>query len=164
VKSRRIRRLFFDRRGVNVVISNVILASAVIALGFAVQYWAYQRSLDFNMDYAEVVEEDIAHIKEKLVIEYIFYNTSKKELAVYLINCGKNDNVSLASVYLSSNSWSQSFSVIELKFLNGTSTDSLDVGEEGYLKLSADLTPLYQIYSIRIITGRERWFVKTFIP
>jgi len=149
---------------VNVVVSNVILACAVIALGFVVQYWAYQRSLAFNIEYAETVDDDIACIKEKLVIEHVSYNASEKELTVYLLNCGKSNDISLASVYLSDGAWSQSFYDIELRFLNGTLTQILDVGEEGYFKLSVDLTPFYKIYTIRIMTGRERLFVETFIP
>lgn len=161
---RRLSRILSDRRAVNVVLSNVILASAVVALGLVVQIWAYQRSLAFNVEYANVVEDEIACIKEKLVIEHIFYNTSKKELTVYLLNCGKSNDVSLASIYLSDGSWSQSFYDIELRFMNGTLTQNLDVGEEGYLKLSVDLTPFYQIYTIRIMTERERLFVETFVP
>lgn len=43
--ARKIHRLF-DRCGVNVGVSNVLMAGAVIALGFAVFYWLQQRSLD----------------------------------------------------------------------------------------------------------------------
>lgn len=146
----------------SVVISNVLMACAVVALGFSVFYWAQQRSLDANLDYANTTEENIAGIKEKIVFEYIFYNISQNELTVFLINCGKSNNVSLARVYLSNDSWTQSFDDIELSFLNDTLAQDLDILDEGYFQLSVDLSANTN-YSIRIVTKRGRFFVTTFV-
>jgi len=160
---RNIRRLLFNKHAENTVVSSVILAGAVIALGLATLNWTYQKSLIANDEYADVTEANLASIKEKLVFEYIFYNSSENELTVYLMNCGKSNDVSLASVYLSNSSWVQSFSDIELRFLNGTLTQGLDIGEEGYFQISVSLvanTP----YSLRIVTGRGRSFDTIFIP
>ena len=159
---KKIRRLFLDGRGVNVVISNVLMACAVIALGFAVLYWTQQKSLDANIEYADTTDENIARIKEKLVFEYVSYNISQKELTVYLINCGKSNDVSLASVYLSNSSWSKSFFEIELRFLNGVLTQSLDILEEGRFQLSVGLVANTS-YFIRLITKRGRLFATTFV-
>jgi len=160
--TRIIRRLFFNRRAFSPVISNTLLAGAVIALGFAVLSWTYTRSSVFNLEYADVVEANLDKIKEKLVFEYLFYNTSENTLTVYLMNCGKSNNVSLTNAYLSNSSWFQSFSDIELMFLNGTLTQSLDIGEEGYFKLSVNLVANTG-YSIRIVTERGRLFETPFI-
>jgi len=160
--TRKIRRLFFNRRAVSPVISNTILAGAVIALGFTVLSWTYSRSLVFNLEYADVVEANLDKIKEKLVFEYLFYNTSKNELTVYLINCGKSNNVRVANAYLSNNSWFQPFYDVDLMFLNGTLTQSLDIRDEGYFKLSVNLVANTS-YSIHIVTERGRLFDTTFI-
>lgn len=117
--ARKVRRLFLDRHAVSVVVSTLIMVGAVIALGFAVLSWTYSRSSVFNMEYANLVDANSERMKEKLVFEYVFYNASSSELTVYLINCGKSNDVSLANVYLSNGSWFQSFSDIELRFLNG---------------------------------------------
>jgi len=159
---RNTRGLLFNRHAENTVIANVVLAGVVIALGLATLNWTYQKSSIANDEYADVTEANLASIKEKLVFEYIFYNSSKNELTVYLMNCGKSNDVSLASVYLSNSSWIQSFFDIELGLLNGTLTQGLDLGEEGYLKLSVDLAANMS-YSIRIITERGRSFDATFI-
>ena len=160
--TRKIRRLFFDRRGVNVVISNVLMVCAVMSLGFVVFYWTQQRAFEANEEYADATEENIARIREKLVYENMFYNSSENTLTVYLINCGKSDDASFASVYLSNSSWYQSFSDIELRFLNGTLVQSLDIDEEGYFKLSVSLVAFYTSYLSRITTGRGRLFATTF--
>lgn len=160
---RNIRRLLFNKHAENTVVSSVILAGAVIALGLATLNWTYQKSLITNDEYADVTEANLASIKEKLVFEYIFYNSSENELTVYLMNCGKSNDVSLASVYLSNSSWVQSFSNIELRFLNGTLTQGLDIGEEGYFQISVSLVA-NTTYSLRIVTGRGRSFDTTFIP
>lgn len=160
--SRKIRRLFFDRRAVSIVISTVLLTAAVMALGSAVLYWTYSRTLLANSEYSDVMDASLASIKEKLVFEYIFYNTSDNELTVYLINCGKSDDVSLASVYLRNSSVLQSFYSITLRFVNGSLTQSLDIREEGFFKLSANLMADTS-YSIRVVTGRGRLFEAAFI-
>lgn len=158
----KLEKLFLKKRGISPVISTTILAGAVIALGFVVFMWTYNRTLAFNVEYANVVETDLARIKEKLVFEFVFYNTSNKELTVYMMNCGKSNNVSLTNAFLSNSSWYQSFTNIEFTFLNGTSAQSLDVNDEGYLKITVDLV-VQSSYSIRVVTGRGRGFETTFV-
>lgn len=162
MRKTKLKKLFLKKRGISQVISTTILAGAVIALGFVVFTWTYNRSLAFNREYANVVETDLARIKEKLVFEFAFYNTSDKELTVYMINCGKSNNVSLTNAFLSNSSWYQSFTNIELTLLNETSVESLDVNEEGCLKITVDLV-VQSSYSIRVVTGRGRAFETTFV-
>lgn len=163
--TRKIRRLFFDRCAVNIVISNLILAGAVVALGFAVLSWTYSRSSVYNNEYANVMEANLDRIKEKLVFEYIFYNASDPpQLTVYLINCGEINDVSIANVYLSNSSWFESFPDVELWLLDGTSTESLDIREEGYFQIRPSVSLVADTsYSIRIVTGRGRCFDATFL-
>ena len=160
--TRKIRRLFFDRRAVSVVISNVLLTATVIALGSAVLVWANSRISILNTEYADLMDANSARIREKIVFEYIFYNTSGNELIVYLTNFGESNNVSLANVYLRNDSWFQFFPDVELRFLNGTLTQRLDIQEQGYFKLSASLV-VNTSYSIRIVSGRGRLFDAIFV-
>lgn len=146
----------------NVIISTVLLTATVMALGAGVLIWANSKISIANTEYSDVLEANAAAIKEKLVVEYVFHNTSQNELIVFLMNCGKSNNVSLASVYLSNDSWIQLFPDVELRFLNGSVTQSLDVQEEGYFRVSAGIAA-NKSYSIRIVTGRGRIFDSTFI-
>ncbi|UCC57924.1 MAG: hypothetical protein JSW14_06065 [Candidatus Bathyarchaeum sp.] len=159
---RKIHRLIFDKRGVNVIISSVMLCSAVIAMGFVVFAYTQHQAVEANVRYADNTNENIATIQEKLAFEYIHNNSSSNELTVFLINCGKSDDVVLVRAYLSKGSWAQSFEDMELKFLNGTITQSLDVLEEGVFQFSIDLEEDAS-YSIRILTARGRNFVTTFV-
>ena len=160
---KKVCRLLLDKRAVSPAVSSTILTTVVITLGFSVLYWTYARSSAFNTEYADVMEGNLARIKEKLVFEYVFYDRSSTELDAYLMNCGTVDDVRLVNVYLSNSSWHQQFSNIDLKFLNGTSALGLDIEEEGYFKLvSVDLVAETS-YSIRVMTGRGRWFDATFI-
>ena len=160
--TRKMRRLIFDKRGVNVIISSVMLCSAVIAMGFVVFAYTQHQAVDANMRYADNTSENIARIQEKLAFEHIHNNSSSNELTVFLINCGKSDAVVLAKAYLTKDSWSQSFEDMELKLLNNTITQSLDVLEEGFFQLSIDLEEDAS-YSIQVLTARGRIFVTTFI-
>jgi hypothetical protein len=160
----RLHRFFLDKRGVNVVISSVILVCAVVASGFVVLYWAQQRAFEANEEYSDTTDENIAKIRERLAFEHVFYNYSENTLSIYLINCGKSDTVMLDTAHLSNGSWSQTFFDIELKFLNGTETESLNIGEEGYFKISVNLVSFYMSYLIRITTVRGREFEANFIP
>ena len=158
-----VHRMFLDRHAVSVVVSNVILTTAVVTLGLTVLVWTYSRSSAFNSEYADVVDENLARIKEKLIFEYVFHDRSGSELEVYLMNCGTVDDMCLVNVYVSNNSWLQQFSDIDLRFLNDTSTSGLDVQEEGYFKLTSLDLVAETSYSIRVITERGRWFDATFI-
>lgn len=160
--AREIRRFLSDRRAVSVVISSVLLTATVMALGTAVIIWANSRISIANTEYSDLLDESAARMKERLVFEYVFFNASKKELTVYLLNCGKSNNVSLVNVYLSNDSWIQLFPDAELKLLNGTATQGLDVNEEGFFKISVSLS-VNTSYSIRITTGRGRSFDATFV-
>jgi hypothetical protein len=160
--TRKIRRFIFNRHGTNATISSVMLASAVIALGFIVFAYTQQKAVESNMRYADNTNTNIARIQEKLAFEHIYNNSSLNELCVFLINCGKSDEIAVTRVYLTNGSWAQLFDNVELKFLNGTITQSLDVLEEGGFQLSIDLVEETS-YSIRVITARGRNFVTTFI-
>ena len=160
--TRKMRRLIFDKRGVNAIISSVMLCSAVIAMGFVVFAYTQHQAVDANMRYADNTNDNIARIQEKLAFEHIHNNSSSNELAIFLLNCGKSDDIVLAKAYLTKDSWSQSFEDIELKFLNDTIIQSLDVLEEGFFQLSIDLEEDTN-YSIRVVTARGRNFVTTFV-
>ncbi len=159
---RKIRRLISDKRGVNAIISSVMLCSAVIALGFIVFAYTQHQAVEANIRYAYNTSDNIAKIQEKLAFEHIYFNSSLNELTVFLINCGKSDDVVLDRAYLTSDSLYQSFENIELKLLNGTVSQGLDAQKEGFFQLSTDLTEDTS-YSIRIVTTRGRYFVTTFI-
>jgi len=160
----RLRRFFLNKRGANLVISSVILTCAAVTLGFVVLYWTQQRAFEANEEYGNTTDENIAKIRERMAFEHIFYNYSENTLSIYLINCGKSDDVVLDTAYLSNSSWSQTFFDIELKFLNGTETETLDIGEEGYFKISVSLVSFYMNYFIRITTVRGSQFEANFIP
>lgn len=159
---RKLHKLLFCRRGVNQVISSVIMASAVITLGFMVLLYTQQETLEHNTEYSDNTDNNIAKIQEKLVFEHIHYNNSINELTVFLLNCGKTDGVTIDRVYLSNDSWSQSFDNIELKFLDNTATSSLDATEEGFFQLTIWLQEDTS-YIAKLVTARGRYFAETFI-
>lgn len=157
---RKIRKLLHKRRAISAVVSNVILAGAVIAVSFVVLFWARYRASAYNEQYGEAMNADIARLNERLAFEYIFYNEGN--LTVYLMNCGTVNNVTIQTVYVGNSTWFIPFSSIGLKFLNGTSTNDLDIDEEGYFVLSS-VSLAGKSYSVRIVTGRGSTFDRTFV-
>jgi hypothetical protein len=149
---------------VSLVISNVILASAVVTLGLIVLFWTQQRAFLANEEYGYTTDENIAKIKERIAIEHIFYNYSENTLSIYLMNYGRSNNVLLDTTYLRNSSWSQAFSDIKLRFLNGTETQHLDIGEEGYFEITVNLVSFYMKYHIQITTVRGIQIEADFIP
>jgi hypothetical protein len=158
---RKIRNFIFNSRGVNAIISSVLLASGVIATGFVVLAYTQQRAMETNIQYADNTSKNIERIQEKLAVEHINYNHTSNELTVFLINCGQSNDLGLVKTYLTNESWVNLFEDIELKLLNDTNTQSLDVSEEGFFKLSIVLTEDTE-YTIQIRTMRGRYFVETF--
>jgi hypothetical protein len=162
---RKIWKLLRERRAVSTVVSNVILAGAVIAVSFVVLFWAQYRSSAYNAQYSEAMNADIARLKERLAFEYVFY--SGGNLTVYLMNCGTIDNVTIQTVYVKDAAGVpiQVNSSITLMQFNGTqiADKDLDRGEEGYFVLSSLSLSTGASYSLRIVTGRGSTFDHTFV-
>jgi len=158
-------KLLHGRRAVSVVVSNVILTGAVIAVSFVVLAWTQYRSSAYNEQYGEAMNADIAKLKERLAFEYVFY--SGGNLTVYLMNCGTIDNVTVQTVYVKDAAGVpiQVNSSITLMQFNGTqiADKDLDRGEEGYFVLSSLSLSTGASYSLRVITGRGSTFDHTFI-
>ena len=143
----------------SVVISNMILVAAVVAVGFAVLAYAYSKSELYVTEYNNMVYSDIDKLKETIAFEYIFYNSSTNgRLSVYLLSAGAVGNVNVTTVYVSNSSWSSTFSTISLKYLNGTTSSALKVGEEGYFELSPIILVNGSTYTVKIVTWRGSIF------
>jgi len=158
-----VRRMFrkcFDRRALTPVISSIIMASVVIALSFGVLAWAQFRTSDYTDTYGETTAAEIARLKERLTVEYIFYNDSSPvTLKIYLLNSGAIGNVEIESVHIQNDAGHiiEVFSDTELKFRNGTIIQYLDMGEDGFLILNCD--PLTSgNYFVSILTERRSIF------
>ena len=154
---RKVWKLLRGRRAVSVVVSNVILTGAVIAVGFVVLSWTQYRSSAYNEQYGEAMNADIARLKERLAFEYVFY--SGGNLSVYLMNCGTIDNVTIQTVYVTAITGVliQVNSNVTLMHFNGVEIADLDRGEEGYFVLSLP-NLISSSYSVRIVTGRGSTF------
>ncbi|MFP3984952.1 MAG: hypothetical protein ACLFU9_03165 [Candidatus Bathyarchaeia archaeon] len=162
---KKVVKLFRNKRALSAAISNVILTGAVIAISFVVLVWAQNRSDSYNTQYGDAISADIAKLKERLAFEHVFYSSGNSELWIYLINCGTINEVSIQAVYVRNATWYRMFSQSEfdLKYLNQTSTQSLNIGEGGYLVLSQISLVSGRSYSVRIVTGRGSNFDYTFV-
>ncbi len=161
-RSAKHRRLVINRRGISAVISNMILATAVIAMGFAVLVYVTSTSESFVTEYNGAVSSDISKLQEAISLEYWSYNSSGGRLSVYFLNSGQVNNVNVTSVYVTNSSWDMRFSSVTLKYFNGTVATSLGIGEEEFI----DLFPLTLVegnsYTIKIITRRGSVFENAF--
>jgi hypothetical protein len=164
------RKRLHERCAISAVISNVILAGAVITVSFVVLFWAQYRSSAYNEQYSEAMNADIAKLKERLAFEYVFYDKAKANLTVYLLNCGTIDNVTVQTVYIyfsGNGTLVKVFSRPTLTYFNDTQTQiadqDLDKGEEGCFVLSSLSLETGVSYSVRVITGRGSTFEYTFI-
>jgi hypothetical protein len=155
-------RLLSDKRAVSPAISSVIMAGAIIIVGFSVLGWTFNQSADFNHQYAKSMQTNLDKLREKLVFEHVFYNASSNETNVYLFNCGETPQVSLESITLRNSSWHQSVSSPQLMFLNSTQVQSLNVDEEGRFRVTSALQ-IGASYTLSISTGRGKSFVTKFV-
>jgi hypothetical protein len=162
----KLHRFLHNKAGISDVISATMLAGTVITLSLIIFAWSGKFSSDYGNQASGTTASEIDRLKEKLVVEYIHYNTSLRSVTVYLLNCGTIDNVALQSVYASNSSWYQVFSAPSMRFLNATVVTSLNRGEEGYviLQLSGNNNlKKNAYYSIRIATVRGSTFDSSFV-
>ena len=165
------KRLIKSRRAVSVVVSNLILIAAVIAVGFVVLAFTNSQSNNYVTEYGKTVSADIDQLRETLAFEYAFYNRTgfapnNGSLTLYFINAGSVNNVNSTSVLLmgttgSNSSWSTTIPVSTMHFLGSNIiTKGLDIGQEGYVVLPIRLAP--GSYLVKMTTWRGSIFEYTF--
>lgn len=163
--ARKTFRKWLNKRAVGNVVSATILTGVAITLGLATLAWSQSMASNYVQEYGETIYADIAKLKERLAVEYIFYDNPSGNVTVYLLNCGTIDDVEIQSVCIRNSTWNHVFSDLDLKFLNGTSIpdQDLDIGEEGYVVLSPvpALTSVY--YHVGIVTVRGMKFDSGFV-
>lgn len=160
----RILKMKQNKKGISAVVSNVILAAAVIAIGFSVLSWAQYQSSTYQETQSVNINNNINQVQERLSLEYTHYSSGN--LKVYLMNSGFV-NVTIQNVYLTSSSDNPfSFQLFDLstppaevqnKVLNATTGM-----REGYIQTSAALYSGVS-YSITVITSRGSSFVYSFV-
>jgi hypothetical protein len=158
----RIARLLLvkDRRAVNTVISNMILIAAVIVLGFIVLSFVRSDSAGYQVEYQQTVSSDIEKLKEALSFEYTYYNSTAKELRVYVINAGTID-VQVDKVYL--NTAAESFPFRVFRLSGQETTDHIvAVGAEREIVLG-NINLASGTYNVKLTTLRGLTFANTFV-
>jgi len=157
------KKMIAERRAISPVISNLILVAGVIAVGFAVLAYINSNGSIFAQEYGRTVTSDINTLKERLAFEYVFYNSTTRDLSLYLLNYGAINNVNLSAIYLGNSSWHTAFSGIQLRYFNGTEASALNIGEEGYCLLPPTTLVSGKAYTVRITTKRGSVFGYTFV-
>jgi len=76
------------RKGISQTVSSVILTATVIVIGTSVLYYSHSVGLVLQRNYFEEVNAKIMKLKERFIVEHVNYNTSTKELHVWIYNYG----------------------------------------------------------------------------
>ena len=146
------------------MISSIIMAGVVIALSFSVLAWAQFRTSDYTKTYGETTDAEIARLKERLTVEYIFYNnTTAETINIYLLNYGAIDvNITSVSIAYAQDGDPEYFSDLEL-FLDGTPSPEtiLPTEKEGYIDIECDILTEGK-YFVSIFTERGSIFDSEF--
>lgn len=153
------RKLIRNRRAINAVISNLILITAVLVVGFAVLFWSQAQAADYQKAQTGLITQDINQLQEKISLEYSNYNSGTSKF--YLLNSG-SVNVTIQNVYLSSIQNPVSFT---LKTFSGSDVPSMALNitsgqREGYIQVSQALPS--GIHTVTIVTTRGSTFVYDF--
>ena len=159
---RKVWKLLRERRAVSEAISNVILAGAVITVGFVVLFWGQSQSTAYNNAYSQTMSSDIASLQEKLTFENVFYNSTAKNLTVYLLNSGTQNNVTIKAVSVK-NVVTGAYLVWSSPVTLSGSKRYLDRAQEGYFKLFVGSLATGTRYSVLITTGRGSSFESTYV-
>lgn len=150
-----------NRRALSAVMSNLILIGAVMAVGLVVLAYARSNSINYQMQYGETVGSDISKLKETVTFEYVTYKENKY-LNIYFMNSGNIGNLNIKTVFLRSSAWSVTVQAPQMNYFNGTLTNALGVGEEGYIILHYENLASGQ-YTVKVTTERGSTFAYTFL-
>ncbi len=141
-----------NRRAINAVISNIILIAAVIAVGFAVLIWSQYQSANYQMEYSNEVNGNIAQVQEKIAFQYVA--NSGGVLKVYLLNYGIQ-NVTVQKVFVNGQ---ENSTAIVLHPLGSelSVVPSINVNSQAFFTIDpSGSSP----YVVTIVTGRGSTFV-----
>ncbi len=141
-----------NRRAINAVISNIILIAAVIAVGFAVLIWSQYQSANYQMEYSNEVNGNIAQVQEKIAFQYVA--NASEGLKVYLLNYGIQ-NVSIQKVFVNGQ---ENSTAIVLHPLGSelSVVPSINVNAQAFFTIApSGSSP----YVVTIVTGRGSTFV-----
>jgi len=150
------------------VISAVILTGAAIALGLAVLAWSQFRSSEYIKDYGEATDAEIARLKERLTVEYVFYNRDIKTIRIFMLNSGAINDTKIQSVYVRNSThpiWVTPSPPSLKSFDDALIPDKdLDMGEEGYVDVALPIAlEPNRYYFVRIVTERGCIFESEFV-
>lgn len=150
--------LIKNRRAVSAVMSNLILIGAVMAVGLVVLSYARSTSINYQVEYGQTVTSDINKLKESLCFEYVFYNTTSKNLYVYFLNSG---TINVEVDHVSVNASAVSFSTYQMNN-QAIPNPVIASGQEGYLVSNINnLVP--GIHSVKLTSGSESTFAYNFL-
>lgn len=152
--------LIRNRQGVSLVVSNMILIAAVIAVGFAALLYAQSSSNNYVADYGQTVNADIAKLKEVIAFEYVYYDANLDKLFIYFMNAGDISGVTIESIFISI---PQTFEEFQVKDLEGNEAGSLGIGDEAYIVLQNIVLADNEYYTVKLTTGRGSIFAQSFM-
>lgn len=160
-----IRNLLSDKRAISVALTTMIITAGVIAAGIAVLYWAYSWGNIANQEYSQTISNNQNATSERLAFEYISYSDTNSQLTVYVINCGKVNNLEIARIYIWDNS-QQIIGTYESPTLLNIDDDSiitngLNINGEGKA-IIPNIPDLSGYYTLRVVTERGRTFDGSF--
>lgn len=164
----KMRSLILDKRAVSVALSTLIITAGVVGFGITVLYWAYSWGGIANHEYSEAVTSSQSAILEKIAFEYAHYHdvtlpngTVVGNLTVYIINCGKTDNVSIARVFIRDSQLvllpDRTYSNVQLKdATSNMNTTGVNIGGQAYFNIEMPPLAANSYYTISLITQRGR--------
>jgi hypothetical protein len=174
-----------NKRALSPIFATVLLASIIIVFGSVAYYYASNLTATSTNNYSNSLSNSQQAISERIGFEDIVYNSSSPaKLIVYIINCGRANNIQINSVFLYDSSHnivgaysSSGGSISALKPIDSavpapTSISSLNVGKEGFfiVTLGKDTSGTYislssgSIYTIHLITKSGSAFDYEFTP
>ena len=151
--------LIGNLHAVNTVIANMILIAAVIVMGFVVLSYVLSNSNDYQTEYQQTVSTEIQKLKESLAYEYIYYNSTSKELSIYVMNAG-TINLQVDKVYLNTATESFAFRIFDLSGQEKTAK-TIAVRQERIIIVS-NLDLSSGVYTVKLMTTRGLIFANNF--
>jgi hypothetical protein len=160
---RKMKKILFNKKAVSVVVSTLVLTAGVLAMGIGVLYWAYSWGNLATRAYSTSEANNAKAVQERLGFEHTDFTNNI--LAISLINWGDANNVTITNVFIWDSAHQPFAEFINPQLRNITTNaiiSGLNMGDEGYLRISPPRLADNSLYYIRLVTARGRTFDSTF--
>jgi flagellin-like protein len=167
-------KLQLNRRALSPIFATLLLLAIVMSVGSMAFYFSNNLAKNATDQYVDSISNSQQSVSERISFEHVTYASSTNTLTIYILNCGKANNVKINSLIILDINQKivgvySGTAISQLNSINGgapTTDNLLNVGDEAYFTVTLTGVSLlsFSTYTIHLVTQSGSAFDYEFVP